>query len=264
MTTRSLSCAQCGKPMWNHRLPQGQATCRWCRRAARARVCATCGEPFAANLGHAANLYCSRVCSGLGRRGDNPKRGRVCEVCGITYDAGSMQQRTCGRACGQAIRGDTPRKPNFDKVYFPSCIECGVVFCCGSRNVKAKMVCSVDCRRKRNNRASRARYARRYHDDPEFRSASLARTHARRADKLGLGARRITLTYLGDRDGWRCGLCHRKVNPKGKGLRRPSIDHITPLSVGGTHELANVHISHLGCNLRKNNRGGGEQLLLVG
>lgn len=45
---------------------------------------------------------------------------------------------------------------------------------------------------------------------------------------------------------------------------RPSIDHIVPLSQGGTHELANVQLAHYRCNLSKNNRGSGEQLLLIG
>ena len=33
---------------------------------------------------------------------------------------------------------------------------------------------------------------------------------------------------------------------------------------GGKHTLENLHITHVGCNLSKGNRGGGEQMLLVG
>jgi 5-methylcytosine-specific restriction endonuclease McrA len=67
------------------------------------------------------------------------------------------------------------------------------------------------------------------------------------------------------RDKWRCGLCHGKVNPK---LRAPdpmaaSLDHVIPISRGGSHTYANVQCAHLGCNVRKNNRGAGEQLALI-
>ncbi len=46
-----------------------------------------------------------------------------------------------------------------------------------------------------------------------------------------------------------CTLCHRWVQP-----RRASIDHIIPLSKGGTHTWPNVQLVHLVCNLRKGNR----------
>jgi hypothetical protein len=55
------------------------------------------------------------------------------------------------------------------------------------------------------------------------------------------------------RDNWVCQICGEKVNPK---LRYPnpmsaSLDHIIPLSKGGTHETKNVQLAHLICNLRK-------------
>jgi 5-methylcytosine-specific restriction endonuclease McrA len=79
----------------------------------------------------------------------------------------------------------------------------------------------------------------------------------------------VLLTYLIKRDHGRCGICHQPVRAK-TGPMRPSIDHIIPLvplragDERGMHELANVQLAHLRCNLSKNNRGGGEQLLLVG
>ena len=51
-----------------------------------------------------------------------------------------------------------------------------------------------------------------------------------------------------------CQLCHQTVPPvdEHKAYRdRASIDHIIPLSKGGTHTHDNVQLAHLGCNSRK-------------
>lgn len=68
------------------------------------------------------------------------------------------------------------------------------------------------------------------------------------------------------RDKWICQICRRKINPQLKHPhpRSKSIDHIVPLSLGGTHERKNVQAAHLGCNARKGNREVGEQLLIFG
>jgi hypothetical protein len=104
----------------------------------------------------------------------------------------------------------------------------------------------------------------RYRNVPEFRDRVIAKAQARRASKLGLGGPEITIRYLMERDGRRCGLCHKPVRGKQGTMRGPSMDHIVPLSRGGRHELTNVHLTHLDCNLHKHAGGGGEQLMLVG
>lgn len=58
------------------------------------------------------------------------------------------------------------------------------------------------------------------------------------------------------RDKWICGICFKPINPK---LRVPNwyaatIDHIIPLSRGGTHTQDNVSAAHLICNLRKGDK----------
>jgi 5-methylcytosine-specific restriction endonuclease McrA len=68
-----------------------------------------------------------------------------------------------------------------------------------------------------------------------------------------------------ERDGWRCGICRRRVSQKlsWPHPRSVSLDHIVPISAGGGHVRENVQCSHLECNLRKLDLGPG-QLLLVG
>lgn len=81
--------------------------------------------------------------------------------------------------------------------------------------------------------------------------------------------RKALIQYLVDRDGDKCGICNRKVDitlksgTKGSRLG-PSVDHIIPRSQGGEDELANYRLTHWGCNQARGNRGGFEQLALVG
>jgi hypothetical protein len=59
-----------------------------------------------------------------------------------------------------------------------------------------------------------------------------------------------------NRDNWICQICKKPVD---KRLSFPnpncaSIDHLIPLSRGGTHESVNVQLAHLSCNTSKGNR----------
>lgn len=93
------------------------------------------------------------------------------------------------------------------------------------------------------------------------------RYHRRRAQQRATRSGAPVLRdAIGDRDRWKCGACGKKVNRNiaYPDPRSPSMDHVIPLSKGGEHTPENVRITHLECNLAKGDRGGGEQLLLVG
>lgn len=90
----------------------------------------------------------------------------------------------------------------------------------------------------------------------------------RLANALGLAEQKCELVEahkVYKRDKWRCGLCRKMVDPR---LRHPdpmrvSLDHVIPISKGGSHTYANTQCAHLLCNIQKNNRGAGEQLALI-
>lgn len=81
--------------------------------------------------------------------------------------------------------------------------------------------------------------------------------------------RRTITDYLAERDGCHCGICGKRVDitlksgPRGSDLG-PSIDHIHPRSKGGSDDLANLRLTHWSCNRNRGNRGGNEQLRLLG
>lgn len=98
----------------------------------------------------------------------------------------------------------------------------------------------------------------------ERRRASNRRKNVRRRAARRLSSDHFTMADIGERDGWRCHLCHRKVNRKLSGMHPdgPTIDHLVPLSFGGEDTLDNVALAHRKCNLERNNSGPAQLRLL--
>lgn len=81
---------------------------------------------------------------------------------------------------------------------------------------------------------------------------------ARRAHRLNAKGvdKTISIASLCERDDWRCHICGCKIekNKRKDASMGPSIDHVIPLSKGGSHTWQNVRIAHRSCNSRKGNR----------
>lgn len=90
----------------------------------------------------------------------------------------------------------------------------------------------------------------------------LGGNHRRRAGRYGCTEidNSITLKALFKRDKGLCKICGERTDikdttPKGHPRRMyPTIDHIIPLSKGGTHTWDNVQLAHMHCNSRKCDR----------
>lgn len=66
----------------------------------------------------------------------------------------------------------------------------------------------------------------------------------------------IWRAQIAERDGWRCGICGGGV---GKATRYPdplygTLDHIIPVTRGGTNDPSNLRLAHMGCNRSRGNR----------
>jgi hypothetical protein len=75
-----------------------------------------------------------------------------------------------------------------------------------------------------------------------------------------------TRLYVLERDGWRCQICKRGI-PATASVPHPkagTVDHVLPRSQGGTHDRANLRAAHFDCNWKRSNKGGNEQLALIG
>lgn len=75
----------------------------------------------------------------------------------------------------------------------------------------------------------------------------------RRAREVSAAVGAVDLAALWDASAGLCGICREALDPNRKHpdpLSR-SVDHIVPLSRGGTHEQSNLQWAHLVCNIRK-------------
>lgn len=86
-------------------------------------------------------------------------------------------------------------------------------------------------------------------------SRSIAERRRREAERSG--DRGITWRSVGKRDGWTCHLCGDPVidsagtahNPEGA-----TVDHLTPIALGGSHTWSNVALAHRSCNVLRGAR----------
>ena len=61
-------------------------------------------------------------------------------------------------------------------------------------------------------------------------------------------------TYIGNRDGWICGICRSAVDPElsvYESIWAAVVDHVIPRFRGGTHDESNLQIAHYECNRLK-------------
>lgn len=58
---------------------------------------------------------------------------------------------------------------------------------------------------------------------------------------------------IAERDGWKCHLCGLPVHPTGRGKGSATIDHVIPVSKGGSNALENLRLAHSSCNFKRGN-----------
>lgn len=96
----------------------------------------------------------------------------------------------------------------------------------------------------------RAKHVERMAKDPKYadeRRAIRDVCYARRKRAIkGTEIEKVYRDIVAERDGWICGICAEPVDRSNW-----SLDHVMPLSRGGSHMYDNVQIAHKVCNSRK-------------
>lgn len=160
----------------------------------------------------------------------------TCVWCGRLFTARSAATKSCSRACGW--RAGYVARTQVDKSARP-CRRCGIVFA-PSFGDKRRVFCSEDCIRRFRVRT------------PRRRAASKANARV--------------LRLLRQRRSVTCGICGTAVDLE---LRWPhelslTVDHVVPVSAGGTDDDRNLQAAHWRCNRDKSDDLGWDRLLLAG
>lgn len=291
-------CLGCGKPGMKRFKSSGRYK-RYCsseccrrrmvaRRETAVRNCVRCGEPFTVDSSsdRTACLSCSRR-----------KYFPVCLHCGQAYRPKESDRLTyCSRGCAYAHKRRREEQRQIEQTKPDGYVlRCG---CCTNwffTTSGRATVCSDRCSRRRNYIARRAlkggtlqcqycghtvtvqshltstaRVMRKYCSKQCRRKAkakarsALERYWSRRACAERAGES-IPPTEIFLRDGYRCQYCKCKVRTDVEvpHPRRATLDHIMPISNGGTHTRANLQTACFNCNcVVKRDRIEGNQLRL--
>lgn len=178
-----------------------------------------------------------------------------CAQCGAAFVSQRGTRKVfCSPKCGcdhyNGLRA-RERKVLQSKTHYV-CIHCG-----GPRRPPSRSYCSVYCRDRHQLGSEFQTFDCAQCGTPWTRRRALG--HPARcpecASKTGRGGglfRRVGLGVL-DRDGWQCQLCWRPIDPLCRMPQpgAPTVDHIVPVSEGGTDALDNLRAAHFDCNRKR-------------
>lgn len=233
-------------------------------------ACSICGSTFVRTVVGPPPTYCSGTCRARAGARRAKEDGRwelrlerkrqetvakrqavnpiLCIQCGSEFKPKSQRSKLCSLQCAKAYHRDSRTE------------QCERDDC--TKPVRAKRLCTGHY-----NKTYYPDRSKRWPEDPANKAKrDLVRAKRRRAATRGADAEDVDRVVVGERDRWVCGICLRKVD---KAIAYPhphsqSLDHVIPLSEGGPHTYANTRIAHLECNIHRSDRGGNEQLSLIG
>lgn len=210
-----------------------------------ATPCAVCGEKFVPFS--TRNRYCSPACRSVeyGWKTE-PTRiyNRTCQNCQNAYTTRYSRKRTCSEECRVQLGNRRKRGVYFDEgaegrcfVYFRKCQDCGTDIC--TRH-PGQGFCAECVRARRS-----------WHD--------AKKNHKRR----GAGPMKVSRKRLLELRGNRCHICGKVIDLKLSGMHPMgfTIDHLLPVSRGGTNDISNLHVAHRRCNTARGNRGHAQLIL---
>lgn len=253
--TTSRVCAWCSGPVPLRLSGSGMqrkhcsAQCRRAYAVSRAkerfpRTCQQCQGSF--TTPYKGQKYCSVSCRDLGSK--LLPLSRVCVVCNSDFKPRGLPQKCCSRLCQSKLTGSITRSRYGGTGRMYDCRYCGKHF--RPRHPSYRTYCSRDC----------------YYDELAVKRGEKPPAVDRPRDVFGSGrhtSKAVRLSVF-ERDGGICKLCGRKVDLT---LRAPhpesmTLDHILPLSKGGSNDLANVQLAHYRCNSLRQDRDPAQMRLI--
>lgn len=247
---KNLNCVHCKKELDKFQIKSGNKfCCRECFCLQKYRInpsrlvdCTYCGIPFRPNRDKLK--YCTKACNNNAKKSNgiftewrSILNWKQCHFCELNFTSPNPGQKYCNSKClknSKRLRSE---------ILFINCQSCGILHV--SRRWRIKNICKT-CKIK-SLHESQIKYQKEY------------KIYSRQRAKV--------IDYICVRDKWTCHICGLLVhkgkfdnfNPKSK-----TLDHVIPVSLGGLHDVSNLRLAHFSCNSSKGNRGGNEQLMLIG
>jgi hypothetical protein len=280
----SRICERCGKQYQGIR---NQRFCGYsCARTAdrQERQCPQCGNTFQVTVA-SRKVLCGFGCLAAytAARTKVPVRWHRCEVCGKEFQHRGGANRCCSRECGWKIQKRTGESNDWEHFWFRDCAICGdrLVTSRRLRVICARRECGLEIKRRKEyetrSRAPRpictcrecglkfipgaSDKRRLFCSDTCCGRAGHRDTKARRKLIIrsrggdGIQSTAIRFTDVWDQTGGYCHICGRLCARREMRLElKPTLDHVIPLSRGGSHLMSNAAIAHFICNTFKGDR----------
>lgn len=243
---------------------EGTCACRYCGQTKPCTQFPTARTP----RGH--TLRCRECQAALTRSPDyTPPVIIACAWCGTKFRQKRDRAKFCSMACQYASR----RKPELCRVYYIECQTCTELFTssnalrkyCSERcsyiyqyhrdypGVEPRPFECIDCgqsfiqRHGNNPRCDICRGQRK----GAIKSAGSARRRSR--ERSNGPWEPVSRQYIFERDHWKCYLCGQSVDQSAPVIDPlyPTLDHVMPLALGGTHTADNLRLACRACNVSK-------------
>ena len=237
------------------------------------KQCRSCSGFFTPTT--ARRAFCSAECAAAGVPVVLPS----CKRCAAEFKPKAKSRTTfCSRDCAYAwVQENKQEKPPFSPCHFNTCDICDAKWAAAS----AARHCSVACGKRANALVSRERSLRLHKQDgavvrcdechadfcPMYGASHAvlcipckkSRERAARSTKNLLREARLKAAHVEhvdpirvfDRDAWTCQICGLATPRAKRGSYEPDapeLDHIYPLSKGGSHSYANTQCACRKCN----------------
>jgi len=255
-TNRSLHSTRCAKCLKIERSKP--------RHVTMYRNCLCCGKEFKVKVRHPEQEYCCRSCGAMRTIKEViPKVKHYCIVCG--KEIIGQSRMFCSDECRKENARLKFQKHKKTKQYREELNRQNGRYVPKPGKVK---ICEY-CRKEFKTNRPEKKYCSKQCRSKAYYSSETKREERRRyrARKVNAYVSRVVTKDTYKRDKGICQICGKPIDLKYKSPHPMSltIDHIIPLSLGGTHEPKNVQIAHMICNSTKGNRGvdGGEQLRIL-
>ena len=287
----AMVCLQCGKSFTGHKRKWCSKECRLKEGHIRSKkhqhICPKCNKTF--KSASTKQIYCSVLCSNRVKNEAISERTNPevrCDYCGIEFKPRvNLYNKYCSRECAfkHKSRFKVDRvwmrkmaiafRVNIQKEELVDCVDCGcgiIVAVPGGQALRCEQcrrrlaveqqhyrrtgnVKSWKCDMCGKPKPSQANY---YCEKCRAEVKIVARRIQKRKRKLKLRKmprQSYTPTRIANRDKWKCGICGLRIDAvlKYPHPRSLSIDHVKPISRGGTDKRNNVQPAHLDCNMKK-------------